>query len=245
LEGLVCGDKYKNMLSTKRQIINDFRKMLQEQNADSNFSNQFLYNALMNQGKWLVKREISAGRIYRNNSLFQTLPCQEVIEVPTTEKCCPVKTNCIVYRTKYKLPEMWIDNLGPVVRSVNSVDNTTDFFYTDPITWQSRRNNPYHKMQPTKYSFPADGYLWFPEYNPGFVNIVGYFTDDIALLDVKPCSPAADCDDKKECVRFLDTQFMVPDWLHSEMMAKAFQLMFPTKQLPEDVQIDKNTNRKN
>lgn len=218
--------------------------MLQEQNVDSNFSNQFLYNALMNQGKWLVKREISAGRIYRNNSFFQTLPCQEIIEVSTIDSCCPVKTNCKIYRTKYKLPEMWVDTNGPVIRSVSSIDGTTDFFYTDPITWQSKRNNPYQQMIDTKYSFPGDGYLWIPEVNPHFVNINGFFTDDIDLLDIKPCSP--DCSDKKkECVRFLDTKFMVPDWLHAEMMAKAFQLMFPTKQLPEDVQPDKNTNRKN
>lgn len=233
------------MLTTKRQAIETFRKMLQEQNGDSNFTNQFLYNSLMNQGKWLIKREISAGRIYRNNSLFQTLGCQEVIEVPVTDPCCPVKTNCKIYRTKYKLPEMWIDNNGPVIRSITSVDGTTDFFYTDPITWQSKRGNPYQRMSNAKYSFPADGYIFFPEHNPGFANITGYFTDDIALLDVKPCSPAADCNEKKECVRFLDTKFLVPDWLHAEMYNKAFQQMFPTKQLPEDAQIDKNTNRKN
>lgn len=231
------------MLSTKRQIIADFRKMIQEQSADSTFSNQLLYNALMNQGKWLIRREITAGRIYRNNSFFQTLPCQEIIEVSTIDPCCPVKTNCKIYRTKHKLPEMWIDNMGPVIRSITSVDGTTDFFYTDPITWQSKRNNPYQKMIDAKYSFPADGYLWFPEHNPGFANVSGFYIDDIALLDVKSCDP--DCKDEKPCVRFLDTQFMVPDWLHAEMMAKAFQLMFPTKQLPEDAQIDKNTNRKN
>ena len=244
MEDLAFGDKYKNMLSTKRQIVSHFRKMLQEQGADSNFGNQFLYNALMDQAKWLIKREISAGRIYRNNSFFQTLPCQEVIETSTIDPCCPIKTKCKIYRTKHKLPEMWIDSNGPVLRYVTSIDGTTDFFITDPVTWQSKRNNPYHKMIDGKYTFPADGYLWFPEHNPHWINANGYYTDDVSLLEAKPCDPECK-DDKKECVRFLDTKFMVPDWLHSEMFAKAFQLMFPTKQLPEDVQIDKNTNRKN
>lgn len=231
------------MLSTKRQIISDFRKMLQEQSADSTYSNQFLYNALMNQGKWLVKREISAGRIYRNNSLFQTLGCVPIVETSTVDPCCPVKTNCKIYRTKNKLPETWIDSNGPVIRSITSVDGTTDFFYTDPITWQSKRNNPYYKMMDNKYVFPADGYLWFPEHNPHFINVIGYFTDDVSLIETDACTPK--CDDKKECTRFLDTNFMVPDWLHAEMFTKAFQLMLPTKQTVEDVQIDKNTNKKN
>lgn len=231
------------MLSTKRQIIADFRKMLQEQSADSTFSNQTLYNALMNQGKWLIRREIAAGRIYRNNSFFQTLPCQEIVEVSTIDPCCPVKTNCKIYRTKHKLPEMWVDTNGPVIRSVTSVDGTTDFFYTDPVTWQSKRNNPYQKMIDAKYTFPADGHLWFPEHNPHYANVSGFFIDDIALIETKSCDP--DCKDEKPCVRFLDTKFLVPDWLHAEMMARAFQLMFPSKQLPEDAQQDKNPNREN
>lgn len=232
-------------MSTKRQIINSLRDKLRERNADSNYSNQFLYNALLEHAKWLIKREIAAGRIYVNNSLFQTLKCQKVIETSTIDPCCPVKTNCKIYRTKDKLPEMWIDNFGPVIRAVSSVDGTTDFFVTSPITWQSKRNDPYQKMIDTKYAFFADNYLWFPEHNPHWVNINGFYTDDISGKSNDECNP--ECPPgKEECVRFLDTKFQLPDWLEAEMFSRALeQIAGVTKRLPEDEQIDKNPTRKN
>ncbi len=223
---------------TKRTAIETFRDELRERNADSTYSNQFLYNVLLNHAKWLIKREISRGKIYINNSFFQTLSCQEVIEVSTIDSCCPVKTNCKIYRTKDKLPEMWIDEYGPVLKSISSVDGTTEFFFTSAAGWQNKRNDPYQKMTDMKYTFFSDGYLWFPEHNPHRINIYGFYTDDI--------TDKSDCAEKKPCVRYLDTQFMLPGWLEGEMFAKALeQVAGITKRLPEDAQIDKNVNRKN
>lgn len=226
-------------MSTKRTVIDSFRNKLRERNADSNYTNQFLYNVLLEHAKWLVKREIRNGNIYTNNSFFQTLGCQEVIETSTVDECCPVRVNCKIYRTKDKLPEMWVDTAGPVIKNITSVDGTTEFFMTSPSTWQQKRLDPYAKMIESKFVFFADGYLWFPEHNPHRVNIVGFYTDSI---DHK-----SNCKEKQDdCKRFLDTPFMLPDWLEAEMFAKALeQVAGITKRLPEDEQIDKNATRKN
>lgn len=221
---------------TKRTAIDTFRDELRERNADSNYSNQFLYNVLLNHAKWLIRREVSGGRIYSNTSFFQTLSCQVVIEVPTVDACCPIKTGCKIYRTKEKIPLTWIDTDGPIIKSVSSVDGSTDFFYTNMGTWQSKKNDPYQQMMDVKYTFFADGYLWFPDHNPHLVNIYGFFMDDIS--DKNGCG-------EKECTRYLDTLFMVPGWLEGEMFAKALeQVAGITKRLPEDTQIDKNPTRR-
>src|SRR5688572_20690325 len=158
-------------MSTNRSIINTFRKMIQERTADSTYTNRDLYNVLMPHARWLIKREIHSGRIYNNNSFFQTLGCVPVDEVSTIDPCCPVKVNCKIYRTRDKLPETWIDSNGPVLRSVTSVDGSTDFFMISPTNWQNKKNDPYQKQSSLKYVFPGDGYLWFPEHNPHYVNI--------------------------------------------------------------------------
>lgn len=225
-------------MSTKRNIIESFREKLRERNADSNYTNKFLYNTLLEHAKWLIKREVSAGRIYVNNSFFQTLSCKEVIETSLIDPCCPITTKCKIYRTKQKLPEMWIDNNGPIIKAVSSVDNSTDFFYTNATTYSSKKNDPYQKMADVKYSFFSDGYLWFPEHNPHRINIFGFFTEDITNKN--------DCSEKKPCVRFMDTQFMLPGWLEAEMFAKALeQIAGITKRISEDEQIDKNPTIKN
>jgi hypothetical protein len=227
---------------TKREAITLFRKEVQERSADSTFTNKDLYLCLLKQAKWLIKREVSAGRIYRNNSVFRTLSAREVVETSTIPSCLSVKTNCKIYRTKNVLPDMWQDNNGPVIKNVNSIDNSTSFTLISPNQWQNKINDPYQKYSSEKYAFFADGYLWFPKDNPNYVNIVSFYKDDIRLVK-EDCS---ECDDKKTgCVRFLDTEFMVPDWVEAELFSKALQLLFPTKQTQEDQQIDKNTTRKN
>lgn len=222
---------------TKRQAIDSLRKKIQEVNADSNFSNKFLYNELISQAKWLIKRDIQAGRIYKNTYFFQTLRCQNVIETSLIDPCCPIKTNCKIYRTECKIPDIWIDNGGPILKTVASVDFSTTFSMISPKLWESKRQDPYQRKHKQMYAFYADGYIWFPEQNPHLINLVGFWADDVDQLN--------GCADNPECVRFLDTRFMIPDWLEAEMFAKAFQQLVPTKQIPEDMQIDKNTNRKN
>lgn len=228
---------------TKRQVIESFRQKLKERQADSNFTNQFLYGVLLEQAKWLIKREISSGRIYSNTSFFQTLGCVEVIEVPSTE-CCDIQTKCTLFRTKHKLPEMWIDNTGPVIQSVTSIDGTTEFFLTTPGSWQNKRRDPYVAMSGMKYAFVSDNYLWFPDNNPRLVNIPGFYLDDVELLPADKCG--CNKDKKRDCLRFLDTKFMLPDWLEAEMYAKALQqLAAVTLRAQEDADINKNPNRKN
>jgi hypothetical protein len=224
---------------TKRTAITIIREELKEVNADSTYSNYFLYNELLKHAKWLIKREVGAGRIYSNDSIFQTLNCINVIETSTIDPCCPVKTNCRIFRTEEKLPDMWMDNNGPIIRNVRSVDNMTDFTMTNPTTWQRKHNDPYQIEGKIKYAFYSDGYLWFPEYNPHKVRIFAFFQDDTVNMDY--CSQQT-----KDCLRFLDTRFMIPDWLEGEMYAKALEsLAGITKKMPEDLDIDKNSNRKN
>lgn len=229
-------------MSTGRQIIESLRKKLQERNADTTYTNEDLYRAAEEQGKWLIKREISAGRIYRNPVFFKTLGCQKLIETPAIDKCCPVPTNsCKVYRTEDKLPKTWIDSAGPVIKRVTSVDGSTDFIIISAKAWEAKKSNPYHKMAKTKYAIYNEGHLYFPEFNPHFINIEAFWKSDIRLVK----SNCNNCYAEGECVRFLDTEFPVPEWLEAEMMSRALQQLVVGKQMGEDMQIDKNPNRDN
>lgn len=224
-------------MSTKRQVIESLRNKLRERNIDSNYSNKFLYQTLLEQAKWLIKREINAGRIYKNVSFFQTLLCQEVIETSLIDPCCPIKTNCKIYRTKHKIPELWIDNDGPIIKAITSIDSSTGFDLTTPTNWQAKTGDPYQKKSKQMYAFYSDGYIWFPENNPKLINILGFWTDDV--------SGKNGCSENPPCVRYLDTKFMIPDWLEAEMLAKSVELLAGvSKRLQEDEDINKNPTRK-
>lgn len=227
-------------MESKRIAIDSLRQKLRERNADSDFSNQFLYKVLLEQAQWLIKREVSAGKVYRNISLFQPFVV-DVIEVDSVDPCTGIKTGCKIYRTIDKLPSMWTDNDGPIISNINSIDRSTSFFVTNYKTWISKQNNPYYSTANVKYAFFFDGYIWFPKHNPNKVIIDGYFKDDINLVN-RPCQ---ECEDQKECVRFLDTKFRVPDSVVAEMYAKALeQIAGITKRLPGDEEINKNSTRR-
>lgn len=162
-----------------------------------------------------------------------------MVEVPLIDSCLPLRTNCKIFRSAEKLPELWEDSNGPLLKSISSVDGSTDFFYTTSTAWASKKGDPYRKKLDKKYSFYEDGYLWVPEHNPHYVNITGFFADDVALHEQE----CLDCEDK-ECIKFLDTKFMIPGWIEAEMMNKALELLLNSKRIQEDEQIDKNPNNK-
>lgn len=228
-------------MNTKRDSIDKFRQMLKERNADADYTNKFLYSVLFDHAKWLIKREISAGRIYSNITFFQNIDCLDVVESSVIPSCCSVKTNCKMYRTEIKLPDMWVDSTGPVIKSVRSIDNSTDFILTTSFSWLDKRNDPYLKKANIRYVFYDDGYLWFPEHNPHKINTVIAPVDDLKLWDRK----CEDCEKDNKCITYLDTNFILPDWIEAEMYSKALQQIVPLKQIQDDEQIDKNSNRKN
>jgi len=227
-------------MSTKRRLIDSLREKIRERNADSRFSNQFLYQTLLEQAKWIIRRETTAGRIWASSSLFQSYTVR-ILEVSLIDSCLPITSNCKIYRSAEKMPELWEDTNGPMFKTITSVDGSTDFYLTTPSVWMNRKKDPYRKKGTSKYAFYMDGYLWIPEHNPHYVKTVGYYIDDISLVK----DNCLDCDEDKDCVRFLDTPFTGPEWIEAEIISKSLELLFNSKKLPEDEQIDKNPTRKN
>lgn len=226
------------MTKTNREIISRLRKLIQEKDADSTYTNKFLFSIIGQNSKWLIRREISAGRIYRSSSLFQVAPCIEVIKANIISDCCPIKTNCVMYRTRYKLDEIWQDEYGPVITNVTSIDGSVSFKIVSMADFQRKKANPYQSKNSEKYGFfdPA-GYIWFEEKAPKMVNIHAFFSEDIS--STYGCDPTC-CEDA--CVPFLDKLFMCPDWIEAELIARCMEQLFNSKKIPEDNKVDKNPN---
>jgi|694.fasta_scaffold00342_45 hypothetical protein len=222
---------------TKRQAILQLRKKIQEQHADTGYTNQFLYLSILEQAKWIVKREIRSGRVYKNMDLFKPLKCKRVVESSIIENSCPIKIPCNIWRTDKKLPDTWQDDYGPVIKYAMSVDDSTRWHLISKEEWINKQSSPYFKLDKTKYMIYSDGYLWFPRENPKRINIYGYWIDDPLLY--------SECGDKPQCIKYLDTPLYIPDWTEAEIINKAFEILIKgTKQIPLDEDINKSENRK-
>lgn len=226
-------------MSSNREIIAQIRKSIQEKDVDSTFTNKYLFSVANKQSKWLIRREINAGRIFRSKSLFQTAPCQPVVKASKISDCCPIKTNCTVFRTRYKLDDIWENELGPLFNFVTSIDGSTEFLVVSAKEYKRKKDNPYGKKNTEKYAFYSDGYIWWEKEAPKKINISAFYVEDI---DGK-----FSCEDECEnnCKPFLDKKFMFPSWVEAELIAKSTEFILGTaKRLPADESIDKSENRK-
>ena len=225
-------------MSTNREIIAKVRKSVQEKDADSSFINKYFYSKIKEHSKWLIRREISAGRIYRSKSLFQLAPCIPVVKASKISDWCPIKTNCSVFRTCDKIDDLWEDDYGPVISFVSSIDGSTHFHLLSAKDYQRKKDNPYTKWGKDKYAFYADGYIWWENEAPKKVNVNGLFEYDIR--NKYHCNKT----ESKDCILFLDEQFIVPSWIEAELVDKVTtQILGGPKRLPADNQIDKNEIR--
>lgn len=226
---------------TRREAISLLRNKLREVNADSTFTNRFLYSVLNEHAKWLIIREFKSSKLTSSKSLYRILPCMPTKKVSRIDERCPIKIEGLdIYRTEKRLPDVWENERGPIIRRVMSIDNFTNYKLISASDWQDKKNNPYLDKTKEKYVFYEDGYLWFPEAHPKNVNVEAFFKDDIS--DYNYC----DCEIETECKKFLDHPFFIPSWIQAELMDKAFQqLAGQTMAIPHDTNINKNTLIKN
>lgn len=160
-----------------------------------------------------------------------------MVKASKINDCCPIKTQCTVFRTRYKLEDLWEDEYGPVITRVTSIDGSTEFTILSAKEYQTKKDNPYIKWVREKFAFYSDGFIWWENEAPKKVNVNGFFENDI--------STKYHCDNVQEdCIPFLDQKFLVPGWIEAELISKAVeQILGQTKRMPTDVNIDKNENR--
>lgn len=231
-------------MKSKRYYISKLRGKLKEVNADSIFTNKFLYSVLEEHAAWLIPRELKTGKLLENKTIFQKIPCIHTMEVDKIQ--CPFPLEGMkIYRTKSKLPEMWQAEKGPIILRVSSIDNSTDFTVISSTSWEDKNKTPFRKMIKNNYCLYEGNYLWFPIPNntlslpPKRIMIRALFKERVEQLD-------CDCIDTPDCKRFLDEPFYIPEKIEAELIDKAFQqLAAQTGKIMNDENINTNTNIRN
>lgn len=85
--------------------VSRVRNLLKAVKEDAFLTDRMIYSVILKYGKLYVQRQDNANKIMRYQTLFEVLPCVELIEVDKVEACCSsIKSKCIIKRTKDKLP---------------------------------------------------------------------------------------------------------------------------------------------
>lgn len=221
---------------TRGELISQIKNELRINNADNRLTNRFIWSIIYKHLSWLIKRESSKLRLIRQDNIFQPLKCVDVIEAPTIDPCCGIRSKCTVYRTCEKLPELFEDDYGVIIKNVLVVDQSDEFDLITLSEYIRKLENPHSKYDKSNYFFFSEGYLYFPKSKIRQVIVRGYFVDDV----VNPCDP-----DAPACKSFLDMEARVPQYILGELMNQVLtELTKLTMQIQPDDQIDKAENRK-
>lgn len=229
---------------TNREAIHRIKRLFREINADSRLSDRTVYSLMQNHTKWLIYRESEKFKLIEKDSIFQKLKCVEVIEAPKIDPCCGIKSLCTVYRTKNKLPDLYEDGYGVIIRDVTTVDGAVSLTQIKPNEWERKQENPWlNKNKKNSYFFYSEGYLYFPNGSWRMVEVNGLFTKDISEINL--CDDLGTCDDEtQQCKRFLDKDFIIPPYLEAQMYDAVIKDLSNTyKRIPEKSnEINKNDN---
>ncbi len=192
------------MSITLREGISKVKKELKLVNSDYSASNKFIYSKILSTSSLFIQRESDALRLTNLAGVYQSLKCVEVKEVPSVDKNCFVSSKYVMYRTKGKLPDLYVDASGPLIKAIRSVDRTTDINYTTQNainrTLGDTSNSKYDK---SVYAFYEEGYLYLTKKIP--IIVEGAFVTDVSTWCGCECE-----DDDKPCKPFLDNRWFIP-----------------------------------
>jgi len=216
-------------MTTIGETISRVRNVIKGVKEDAFLTDRFLYALIIKYANLAVRRQDNEAKIMRFQSLFETLPCVDLMEVSKIDACCAgIKTDCKIMRTKQPIPEPMEGSEGPLLRSVTSLDGSIVLNNTNPTTYTAMANQPNFKYNKTKYYWYLEGHLFFPNIEWEGVRIDGIFTESTSAFHCEePCEPRQ------------NDRLSIPDFLFVEIEQSVIKELTFMIQAPTEASDDK------
>jgi len=212
-------------MTTIGEVISRIRGQVKAEVQDAFVTDRYIYSLIQKFSQLLMRRQDSANKLMKFNSVWQTLPFFELVEVDKVEAYCTgIKSNCTIMRTRDKLPHMIEGYWGPLIRTVSSIDGSTELQITQPGTYTSMTNTTSFRYNKTKYFWYLNGYLYFPNIEWDAVKIEGVFDGDISEWTC----------DKDECIPRYQQKINIPEALFAEIEQQVLAVMTNTLRIPAE-----------
>jgi len=218
-------------MATLRKLVSDVRSVHKILSTDSLITDRAIASEIRNNSLLLIKRETNLRKLWATDTLFTTIPCLEMCEVPISE-CCDYVDECSIARTKFKLPRISEGNYQYVIQGVYSINAMSGSGRKLKEITVNRYINllklPVIKKE--SYFWISNGYLYISNPLIEAVRFVAFFEEDV---DNKILYPE-DCDCGKEytldeiCINPLDKKFALPGYLEQQVLQLTSQKLLST-----------------
>lgn len=210
-------------MNTIAEAISRVRNGIKAVDADSFITDRLIYSNILKYAKMFIKKQDGQTSQAKFNSLYKRLPCVDLIEVDKVAACCEVQSGVKIKRTKEKLPSILEGSNGPLLRTVASIDGSTEAFRTTPQLYTSLQKTSGFKYNKKKYYWLLDGYIFIPNVEWDSAQIDGIFEGSIAGLT---------CDDQCQSVQ---SQYLnIPPDLFAQIEQQVINDFLRTTQINTD-----------
>jgi hypothetical protein len=217
-------------MATGRKLVSDVRSMHKILSTDSLITDRAILSEIRINTNLLVKRETNLRKLWATDTLFTTIPCLEMCEVPISE-CCDYVDECTIARSKEKLPRISEGNYQYVIQGVYSINALNGKGVKLKEITVNRYVNllklPIIKKE--AYYWIANGYLYISNPLLQAIRFVALFEEDVPNNLLYP-----ECDCGKEytveelCINPLDKEFPLPGYLEQQVLQLTSQKLLST-----------------
>ena len=208
-------------MSTLRKLVSDVRSMHKLLSTDSLITDRAVASEIKNNAVLLIKRETNLRKLWATNTLFTTIPCLEMVEVPISE-CCEYVDNCTVARSRYKLPRISEGNYQYLIQGVYSINAMSGSGKKLKEITVNRYINllklPIIKNE--EYYWIMNDYLYVNNPLLQAIRISAFFEKDVPNEVMFPeCGCGTnEPTDEEWCQNPLDKQYGLPGYLESQVL---------------------------
>ena len=208
-------------MATVRKLVSDVRAMHRLLSTDGLITDRAIASEIRNNAILLIKRETNLRKLWATDTLFTTIPCLEMIEVPISE-CCNYVDECSIARTKFKLPRISEGNYQYVIQGVYSINALGGQGKKLKEISVNRYINllklPVIKKE--EYFWITNGYLYVNNPLLKSIRFVAFFEEDV---DNDLMYPECGCGspeytNEQLCMNPLDKEFALPGYLEQQVL---------------------------
>jgi hypothetical protein len=217
-------------MATLRKLVSDVRSMHKLLSTDNLITDRVVASEIKNNTQLLLKRETNLRRLWATDTIFTTIPCLEMVQVPISE-CCDYVDPCNVSRTKFKLPRISEGNYQYLIQGVWSINamggQGTRFKEVTINRYLNLLSLPIIKNQP--YYWIVNGYLYVSNPLLKAIRIAAFFEEDVPNeIMFSECCCAHGVDLNEYCKNPLDKDYGCPGYLEKQVLELTSQKLIST-----------------
>ncbi len=216
-------------MATVRKLVSDVRAMHRLLSTDALITDRSIASELKNNGLLLIKRETNLRKLWATDTVFTTIPCLELEEVPITE-CCDFIDDCTIARTKLKLPRIAEGNYQYLIQgvwSINAMGGMGKKFKDITINrYANLLKLPIIKKE--TYYWIVNDYLYLTDPMLKKVRIAALFEEDIPNEVRYSGECGGQITDAEWCLNPLDRESFIPGYLEKQVLELTSQKLLST-----------------